>query len=677
MTVERMRVFVGATELSYSNLKITKTNDQIVNNGVISIVANAAVTNSSVLDITKADGSTTIFKAVVQELEEKDLWNMKIFTNGYELLNVNIQNVYNTSSPEVIVKDVVDNNTTNLTYASQTTISGVTVEKYIADAYAIDVIKDMMDTLDWQIRVDESDNVYFEPKGYIQNGVSFTHGTDINITKWEEDKSDLFNHVRVKGGFENHSTSDSFTSGAAQVVFTLTHKPSGNVIVTVDGTEQAPDADNTIYQVDAENKNIIFTSTPGVSTVVVTYDFNIPVVVDDQDDDSIATYDEIYQKIDAPWLDDFGDARRYASNLLDVFSTPLVKAKAVIPALNFNIDVGEIILLTDNIRGKEKSLVINKITYDGVTGQTELELGSRDTVLFDWQREVQDRIKKLERRFTNESDVAFSRIFKHSMSVTFAETTVAQWNRPVTAFIFNHDTLGRLRTNKSFEADCSDQTNNGTWQGTSINGAQYSTAGFRLNTGSFNGTDTYITTPDDASLDLTDEVSIGCALYATSLPGASTGLINKYDGTDGYWVRINPSNKVEFVWVNSGASNTATVTDALSTDEWKHYFFVKRGKTVTAFVNGTTDTITAGGADTIGTNSNALEVGRQDTSYYQGLMDEVMVYATAVLSGTVTQIFNKFETKDDLVLWWSMDNPVIGNTFSAKQDIDVYQHPPV
>ena len=41
------------------------------------------------------------------------------------------------------------------------------------------------------------------------------------------------------------------------------------------------------------------------------------------------------------------------------------------------------------------------------------------------------------------------------------------------SFILGHTTLGRLRTDKNFEADCSDNGNHGTWNGTGIDGAQY------------------------------------------------------------------------------------------------------------------------------------------------------------------------------------------------------------
>ena len=57
------------------------------------------------------------------------------------------------------------------------------------------------------------------------------------------------------------------------------------------------------------------------------------------------------------------------------------------------------------------------------------------------------------------------------------------------SFLLGHETLGRLRADLNFEADCSDNGHNGTWSGSGIAGSQYITNGWRLSTGTFNGSD--------------------------------------------------------------------------------------------------------------------------------------------------------------------------------------------
>ena len=73
---ERIRLFVGANELNYSEAQIIKTSDHIVNNGKIEIEANDNVTSDSVIDFKKNDGSTNIFSAKIIDLSEIDMWKI-------------------------------------------------------------------------------------------------------------------------------------------------------------------------------------------------------------------------------------------------------------------------------------------------------------------------------------------------------------------------------------------------------------------------------------------------------------------------------------------------------------------------------------------------------------------------------------------------------------------------
>ncbi len=62
-------------------------------------------------------------------------------------------------------------------------------------------------------------------------------------------------------------------------------------------------------------------------------------------------------------------------------------------------------------------------------------MGTREFVFFDWQREVQDRIKKLEREIRDEDDVAFSRLFKYDLNISLTPLNLIKFNYPK-EFIF-------------------------------------------------------------------------------------------------------------------------------------------------------------------------------------------------------------------------------------------------
>ncbi len=669
---ERIRLFIGSTEItSYSKATITKTWDQIVNSANIDIEANSNVSIGDTIDFKKDDGSTTVFSAKIVEKKEENMWKLRLLSSGYELQNRLVQTVYTSTSPEAIVADVIDTYTTNLTDATTAT-SGVTITKYVANAYAIDVIKDMMDVLNWQLIIDESGNVTFEPKGTTNNGATFVHGTDIQITDWKEDNSVQFNRVQVRGqNLPFTAPQDTDTGDGTTKVYTLSHKPIGDVKITVDGTVQENTAPGELYAVDPENKQINFVTAPGNNLAITfDYEYHIPIIVDDQDDDSISTYGEIFRRVEAPWLDTYSEARKYSSNLLEVFSTPLTKVKATIPGLDWDRNVGEEILITDNIRNKSEVIVISKIVYDAAKNQTKIEGGERDYLFFDWQREVQERIKKLERKFQDEETVAVSRRLKHNMSVALTPTYINEKNSPMDSFIVGHETLDRLRADLNFEADCSDNGHNGTWSGTGIAGSQFLTNGWRLSTGIFNGSDRIITVTDDADLDLSGaNFSIAFAIRVEELPSAEKYILNKWDGTDGYAIRITATNKIELIYSNNSTDSTIATTTALVAKDITHIVFVKEGTALTVYIDGSSDN-TDTGTGNAGTNTEDFIVGKYSTNFFNGYIDEVRLYSSNLSSSDVTNLNNRITVTSNQKLYLSMDNPKLGDRSSVRTPTD-------
>ncbi len=667
MVAERIRAFLGSTELNTSNIVLIKSNDHIVNTGKITIEKNTSAVVGSVIDLKRKDGSTSYFSAKIVDKKEELMWELDIKTNGYELMNIQVEQVYENTSPEDIVADVINNHTTNLTFASSNT-SGFTRSKYIANGYAIDVIKDQMDLLDWQLRIDVNDNVYFEPKGNTNPGITFTNGSDFTLTFWKEDATSMFNRAKVIGGYISRFTQNTGTGDGSTVTFDLDQKPVGVVKVIDDGTIVTPTVDDSPYSVDPDNQQITFTTAPvNNNALTFDYEFKLPVTVDYQNDDSILQYDEIFQKVPAPFLDTFADARKYAQNLVDVKSTPDIKAKGYEPFINFEREVGDLITVVDTVGGRTKSelLVITKITLNAQQNKTWYDLGPRDFELFDWQRKVEDRIKKIERITQDEESPVFARTFKHKINTTLTVRNRILYNNPMNSFVLSNPTLSFLRSSRNREADCSNNSNYGTWGGSSIGGDQFTSDGWRLFSGTFNGSDNKITVSDSSELRLTGNLTIALAVKVSSLPGAQKWLLSKYDGTDGYGIRINSSNKVELFYSDSGAESTIEANTALTANIWQHVVFVKDGTDITVYVEGVEDKVGSGGS-TIGSNTTDLLIGNYSTTFFSGNLDEVRVYDEKLVADTVLSLYNKSDVTTNLKGYWSMDDPILNDSFLPK-----------
>ena len=502
---EILRVFFADTELLFSDAKITTSNDYIIDKAKI-VVASDVVSVGSSVQFRKEDGETVVFDGVVVN-KKKDIGiELELLGKGNILSGIYIQNVWEDIAPEDIVREVILNYVPSLDYVGTYT-SGYTITRYIADAYAIDVVKDMLDLLKWELIISHDGKVEIRPFGIVDNGVIFSEGY-FQFKDWSEDNNNLANKIRVVGGFESFSREE--TIGGTNNEFVLSRKPRGTLKASINGAEVSPDN----YEVKPEERKVIFNNT--VTNPMFFYEYSKPVVAEDENTRSKDRYGEIFKKVSAPWLTKPKEARKYAKSLIDVYSEPLRNVVAVRGGLHYDVVVGESVRVIDTFRGEDDTFVVKEIIWDA-RGITEYHLGQDIKKFSEWQREIQERIKKLERRFTNEDEIIFTRRDTKNLNIVLQHTTVPKAASPTNSFWLGHKTLNRLRHEHNgsiynFEPDCSNNDNNGYWHGSDIDGAQYFRFigdgvfnytfpftfnqklrdGFRLSGGVFNGTDNYL-----------------------------------------------------------------------------------------------------------------------------------------------------------------------------------------
>jgi len=628
---ERIRIFRGANELSYSDCTITKTDDTIVDQFFIAYGANSNVSIGSVIDFKDNAATTTFFSGKIQDIKTPNVWESKGYTNGFELINTPIQQVYTDKTPEYIVQDIIDNYTQNLTYASSTP-SGYTINgDYIADGYLVDIIRDMIILLNWKLRIDSNDNVYFEPPAEINNGVTLTNGDNFSLTYFEDDQKEMINSVKIKAGFRNVFTTGETLSGSG-TTWTFANKPTATARIVVSGSEVDPST----YKITSDTKTIVFDSTPG-ATPSADYSYDEPIVVTYQDDASANLYGEKFKKVEAGYITSFEDARRYAKNIVEKQGLPQIKAKGFQTFLNFDIDVNETVTVVDNVRNRTEQLVISKIEYDAVQGTTSYELGTRDYQFYDWQSGIQERIKNLERIASNESTVTFARSTKDYANITLTRQLKVYTSSPNDSFILGHPTLSRLRSGLNFEADCSDSGNHGTWSGSNIDGSQFSyqndsTLGWRLSNAVF------------------DTNKISCSNTINNVQEVWFAL--KDESVSGNLVELTSSARI---YLSSSTVTTTGLTNANISSQvdgdWTLYRI-------------TFDSI----------NADAIEVG----DGYTGLMDELFFFSNSMIAADFTMYINQdwydttnaFTFSNNPTLYYSFDNPRLGDRESSKTLIE-------
>ena len=176
--------------------------------------------NSTLLNHTIINPEIEVINDSSDELIINQDYSINFTDGNFTLLNITF------NATELFISY---NFTDNLTYAG-TVSSGITLTKYIADGYLIDIIKDLIDATLWQMRIDETDSVFFEPRGNVNVGKVLTNGGNFQIAKYDTKKGpEFFNRARIIGAIITRNSTETVTD--TNTVFTLPSKPLSPTIL--------------------------------------------------------------------------------------------------------------------------------------------------------------------------------------------------------------------------------------------------------------------------------------------------------------------------------------------------------------------------------------------------------------------------------------------------------------
>ncbi len=175
--------------------------------------------------------------------------------------------------------------------------------------------------------------------------------------------------------------------------------------------------------------------------------------------------------------------------------------------------------------------------------------------------------------------------------------------------------------------DSSGYGNDGTLQG----GATWVTTGLIGGALSLNGTDAYVDCGDDASLDITDTITLSAWV---NMNDANNGQFNPFviKGDLSYGLKHNSGNQIEFVIYDGGWTTALFPIDESYNEEWHHVAGTYDGLALRLYVDGVLRRLTErhGGIDSTTFNVNIGRNSEIPTRLYNGLIDDVRIYHGAL-----------------------------------------------
>jgi len=178
-----------------------------------------------------------------------------------------------------------------------------------------------------------------------------------------------------------------------------------------------------------------------------------------------------------------------------------------------------------------------------------------------------------------------------------------------------------------------DSSGNGN-HGSPNGGITYGTAGEVGNAVTLNGTTGYINVPDANSLDVGDVFTLECWLKPV-ITGVFSELFDK--GANAFQVRFTATGGIRLLQApvtSIVVSTTVVPADGL----WHHIVVTKNGATVHQYIDAV-DVTGAVANQTLVSNAVQLTFGAKfdgSADFYQGGLDEVAIYATALSQARVT-----------------------------------------
>lgn len=643
-------------------------------------------------------GSAEIFGGQIERPEREDvLLNISAYSFGAEFLYRYVNEVFENVTPEYIVEYVITNYT-SLTYASSVT-TGITIERIVfRDKTVAEVLQLIAKTLDYAFYTDVNKNAYFEPNGAISTGITLTVGDStatnkvVNKPVWNYNTDFVITKVIVEGDKQTFEKNESFTASAAQTTFTLVYEPE-DVEVQVDSVVQAPTVSGSttgVYSVKKESKEIVFSSgLTGGETVAIKYSYAVPIKVTAISDQADAQGNTLIRerKIINKSIKNFQEARNFAQKYLDAHAEAQKSTEIEILGYNADLIVGRTVTVVDSTESINETFLITGSSYSYPDEIMTLQVGPLPELLFDWQKEVMERLREISQVDSNSDLLQDYKQFKSNLKVNLGSTGQLYDRSMEDTLIANHTTLGYARADLNQEVDCSGNGNDGVWQGTGIDGSQYTTSGHRLSAGVFNGTDNSIDM-SGAPLTSSDKITVFFAHYPTANGTGSSGRIvsrpfgSNSGGRNGS-VGFNSDNKYTFHINNGVTSDTLVSTDAFALNTW-HYIFARwdpaTGNAELYVDSATTPQDTGSLTGTPLASTADFTVGRDTSasqSFATGKIDEVKVFNTYEDTSVFTDCINKnfysnHASYANCKLWWSMDNPRAGDRRGSFVQVELF-----
>ncbi|MFC1538729.1 LamG domain-containing protein [Candidatus Latescibacterota bacterium] len=170
----------------------------------------------------------------------------------------------------------------------------------------------------------------------------------------------------------------------------------------------------------------------------------------------------------------------------------------------------------------------------------------------------------------------------------------------------------------------------------------------------FNGTSSYIISPDTTDFDFTDNFTLSCRIKRTGVDTTYNRVITFENSSEeaSYRLLFNDNNQLCFQ-VHNGSLVSTGYTPVLSENVWYHIAGTFEYGVLKIYIDGDSTNVVSATSDYVTLFSNRiLSIGRSPaggSTYFNGYLDDIRIFNRALTSTQIDSLYN-YDTFDDYTL---------------------------
>jgi len=280
----------------------------------------------------------------------------------------------------------------------------------------------------------DTDKVYFHPKQNTVNTGILTVGSNVqNLPKWNYDKTDLINDLRIRGVYQETEISQFFSGDGADQSFDLTYSPLGdaslfysaaknyNTTAAIESEKKTIGVTNVTtsaydFTVDKAKKIIStvggngggFTAAAGTNNILVKYTALVEIPVRVVDDVSISANQRHARKMTLKDTITATDVQVRAEEIVAKFKNPFTSTTLEVPynsALSFELGDSINVIDSKNLPAVDDFFTIWSIGLQYPHGFDEIKVGDREFFSAEFFLNISEKLNAIENEVYDENAI--------------------------------------------------------------------------------------------------------------------------------------------------------------------------------------------------------------------------------------------------------------------------------